>query len=123
MVFLVFRSWLLLCWCDLLARNENPRMLEDYVQKQRVACGGQQHSSELICRAMDFASVFYFKKVWCRQRSAATTILLRRSGWPASMVTGAQVLPFRSHAWVEIENRIVNDKPYLHEIYQVLDRC
>jgi hypothetical protein len=39
------------------------------------------------------------------------------------MITGAQVLPFRSHAWVEIESRVVNDKPYVREIYQVLDQC
>jgi hypothetical protein len=39
------------------------------------------------------------------------------------MVIGAQLLPFLSHAWVEIEGCVVNDKPYIPEIFQVLERC
>lgn len=78
---------------------------------------------KFLCRAMDFACVFYFKQVLCLQRSAATTVLLRRYGVPAEMVIGAQLLPFKSHAWVEVEEIPVNDKPYMREIYQVLERC
>jgi transglutaminase superfamily protein len=40
--------------------------------------------------------------VLCLQRSAATTLLLRRHGWDAEMVIGAKLLPFQSHAWVEV---------------------
>jgi hypothetical protein len=72
---------------------------------------------------MDLACVLYFKRVFCLQRSSATTILLRRYGWRAEMVTGAQISPFEFHAWTEVNHLIVNDKPYLHEIYQVLERC
>jgi transglutaminase superfamily protein len=72
---------------------------------------------------MDLACVLYFKRVLCLQRSAATTLLLRRYGWRAEMVTGVQILPFASHAWVEIEGTVVNDKPYMLDIYQVLERC
>jgi hypothetical protein len=71
---------------------------------------------------MDLACVFYFKKVLCLQRSAATTLLLRRYGWSAEMVTGVQIFPYKAHAWVELNNRVVNDKPYVSEIYQVLER-
>ena len=42
---------------------------------------------------------------------------------PAQMVIGSQQMPFRSHAWVEVEGRVVNDKPYMREMYAVLDRC
>jgi hypothetical protein len=72
---------------------------------------------------MDLACVFYFKRVLCLQRSAATTVLLRRHGWNAEMVIGVQLMPFQSHAWVEVQSRVVNDKPYVTEIFQVLDRC
>jgi hypothetical protein len=72
---------------------------------------------------MDYACVFYVKRVLCLQRSAATTILLRRYGWSAEMVIGAQILPFKSHAWCEIKGEVVNDKPYMKDIYQVLERC
>jgi hypothetical protein len=39
------------------------------------------------------------------------------------MVIGAQILPFRSHAWVEIGGVVVNDKPYMPDIYRFLERC
>jgi hypothetical protein len=38
-------------------------------------------------------------------------------------VLGAQQMPFKSHAWVEVDRRVVNDKPYAPEIYAELDRC
>jgi len=62
------------------------------------------------------------EEVLCLQRSVATTLLLRRSGVRAEMVIGAQLLPFRSHAWVEVDGAVVNDKPYMREIYQPLER-
>ena len=59
----------------------------------------------------------------CLQRSAATTLLLRRHGLHAELVIGAQILPFKSHAWTEIGGVVVNDKPYMMDIYRVLERC
>lgn len=76
-----------------------------------------------VCRSIDFACVWYPKPVLCLQRSAATTCLLRKQGVSASLVVGARQLPFKAHAWVEVEGRVVNDKPYMSEIYGVLDRC
>lgn len=80
-------------------------------------------TAEDVCRAVDVACVLYFKEVLCLQRSAATTCLLREYGIPAEMVIGVQQWPFRAHAWVEVEGRIANDKPYIAEIYGVMDRC
>ena len=80
-------------------------------------------SVESVCRAIDLACVFYVKPVLCLQRSAATAVLLRRCGWNAEMVIGAQMLPFKSHAWCEVDRKVVNDKPYMHEIYCALERC
>jgi len=76
-----------------------------------------------ICRAVDLACSFYFRRVLCLQRSAATAVLLRHYGWPCTMVIGAQIVPLRSHAWVEIAGMVVNDKPYMSDLYHVLERC
>jgi len=78
---------------------------------------------ERVCLAVDMACIWYGKEVLCLQRSAATMWLLRRHGVPAHMVIGAQQLPFKAHAWVEVDGRVVNDKPYMPEIYGVLDKC
>jgi hypothetical protein len=78
---------------------------------------------EQLCKAMDLACVFYPKTVLCLQRSMATVLLLRSYGWPAQFVTGCAFATLENHAWVEINGCVVNDKPYLHDMYQVIDRC
>jgi Transglutaminase-like superfamily len=78
---------------------------------------------DAICAAVDMASIWYWKEVLCLQRSAATACLLKKSGVPAQLVIGVQRTPFKAHAWVEVDGRVVNDKPYMQEIYVVLDRC
>jgi hypothetical protein len=69
------------------------------------------------------ACIWYPKEVLCLQRSAATACFLRKSGIPARMIIGARRMPFKAHAWVEVNGNVVNDKPYTPEMYAVLDRC
>jgi len=76
-----------------------------------------------VCAAVDMACIWYWKEVLCLQRSAATACLLKCHGVPAQMVIGAQQMPFKAHAWVEVNGRVVNDTPYTRELYAVLDRC
>ena len=76
-----------------------------------------------ICQAVDLAGVLYFRRVLCLQRSAATACLLKRYGFPAQLVIGVQQLPFAAHAWVEMGGLVINDKPYMSDIYSVLARC
>lgn len=78
---------------------------------------------ERICQAVDLACIWYWKEVLCLQRSAATVCLLRRHAIPALMVLGARHIPFKAHAWVEVDGRVVNDKSYTPERYAILDRC
>ena len=77
---------------------------------------------ERVCSAVNLACIWYWKEVLCLQRSATTASLLRSHGVLADLVIGVQHIPFRAHAWVEVGGRVVNDKPYMHEIYAVLDR-
>lgn len=121
---MVAESWMLLLRFELPMCRGALKILRSMVQKQQVlpATTGSIVTSDQLSRAMDYACVFYFKRVHCLQRSAATTVLLRRHGWDAEMVTGVQILPYKAHAWVEIHDQVVNDRPYMRTIYQVLDR-
>jgi hypothetical protein len=76
-----------------------------------------------ICYTVDLACIWYWKEVLCLQRSAAAACLLRKHGISAELVIGAQQMPFKAHAWVEVAGCVVNDKPYMHGIYAVLERC
>jgi hypothetical protein len=125
MKWYVIQAWFYLLLFEFAMRFRDMRTLHRIVRNysvgQRRLEGGP--SNEMLCRAMDFACVLYFKQILCLQRSSATTLLLRHHGREAVMVIGAQIIPFKSHAWVEINGEIVNDKPYLLDLYQVLERC
>jgi hypothetical protein len=86
-------------------------------------CPAVTVTEDQVCHAIDVAAALYFKNVLCLQRSAAAARLLKKYGFRAEMVIGVQQLPFLAHAWVEVGGRVVNDKPYMAEIYSVLARC
>jgi hypothetical protein len=97
-----------------------------YQKVREYPCSKAQCSPvtvEHVCHAMDIACIWYPKHVLCLQRSAATVCLLRSYGVPAEMVIGVQQMPFRAHAWVEVEGGVVNDKQYTGEMYAALVRC
>jgi hypothetical protein len=124
MSFLVLKAYLQLIYFDLYLARGNFSTLYDKVR--RYPTGNKTvfvDAIERICSAADMACIWYWKEALCLQRSAATACLLKRYGIPAQMVIGAQQMPFKAHAWVEVDGRVVNDKPYVPEIYAVLDRC
>jgi hypothetical protein len=73
-----------------------------------------------VCAAIATASCFYWKPVLCLQRSVCTVRLLRRYGAPARLVIGYRPVPFLSHAWVEVDGRVVNDSPAYQQRLRVL---
>jgi hypothetical protein len=75
-----------------------------------------------ICASVDRATTYYPKHALCLQRSAVATCLLRRKGVPAEMVIGCRKMPFHSHAWVEVDGEVVNDKQKVAEFYKILAR-
>ena len=121
----VIEAWILLLYFEAVMRLRQFKVLHQIVREQavRTSIPNANTSVEELCHAVDMACIFYFKQILCLQRSAVTTLLLRRHGWVAEMVIGAQVLPYRSHAWCELNGIVVNDKPYISEIYAVLERC
>jgi len=123
MLFLVLQAYLKLIYFDLYLARGNFSALYDRVRNYPTGKEGQAADAiERICYAMDMACIWYWKEALCLQRSAATACLLKRYGIPAELVIGAQQMPFKAHAWVEVEGRVINDKPYMQEIYAVLDR-
>jgi hypothetical protein len=124
MSFLVLKAYWKLTLFELFLARGNFAALYSKVRKYPV--GNQPAASDAvqrICSAVDMASIWYWKEVLCLQRSAATACLLKQCGVLAQMVIGTQQMPFKAHAWVEVDGRVVNDKPYTPEMYSVLDRC
>jgi hypothetical protein len=124
MSFLMVEAYARLIFFDTyLARGDfsalYKRVRSCRVRAKRISPG----AIEQISAAVDTACIWYWKEVLCLQRSCATACVMRRHGIAAQLVIGAQQMPFKAHAWVEVNGRVVNDKPYVPEMYAVLDRC
>jgi hypothetical protein len=123
MLFLILKAYLNLIRFDLYLARGNFAALYDQVSNYPVEkTTPAPDTVERICSAVDMACIWYWKEALCLQRSAATSCLLKKNGIFAQMVIGAQQLPFKAHAWVEVNGHIVNDKTYLSEMYAVLSR-
>jgi Transglutaminase-like superfamily len=124
MFLLIVRAYIALIRFDLfLSRGDFAGLYDAVRRRTRRTVGIEDDITRKICSAVDIACIWYWKHVLCLQRSAAAACLLRDNGVPAELVIGAQHMPFRAHAWVEVQGCVVNDKSYTNEMYAVLDRC
>ena len=83
-------------------------------QLSRQFISAQPASAEFekkICDAVLLATCFYWKPVLCLQRAVCSVRLLRRHGIRAQLVIGYRPSPFFSHAWVEVDGRVLYGSP------------
>ena len=112
------RAWLVLRAFYELARYEviisssgSGRILRQ-LRRQSIAAKPTHHELErAICDAVLLATCLYWKPVLCLQRAVCTVRLLRRHGIVARLVIGYRPSPFFSHAWVEVDGRVVYGSP------------
>ncbi|HEY6351203.1 MAG TPA: lasso peptide biosynthesis B2 protein [Candidatus Angelobacter sp.] len=122
--FLVLKALLGLLFFDLFRFGRNFTKTHGLVQSWRIApISTPANTVELVCRAVNYACVWYPKRVLCLQRSVVTTCLLRSCGIQAQMVMGAQKFPFKAHAWTEVEGHAINERRDVQSIYMVWERC
>ena len=99
--------WRLALYDALLALRGFRSMYRDLSRHRLPAKPGQAQMEAVICRAVTQVSSFYWKPVRCLQRSAVMAGLLRTYGIDATVVIGFKPAPLYSHAWVEVEGRVV----------------
>jgi Transglutaminase-like superfamily len=123
-VILFLRALFMLFAYDILSLLCGFQTLYSMVKSWKVT--GQAADSDVIdrvCTAVNYACIWYPKQALCLQRSFVTTYLIRKHGVSANMVLGAQKLPFKAHAWVEVEGQAVNERSNVQATYAVWDRC
>jgi len=106
---------------DLVNRAFGFQRIHRQVARRKVVARKTPGGCEAaICDAVSLAACFYWKPVLCLQRSVAATLLLRKYGIDGRLVIGYRPAPFFSHAWVEVDDRVVNDLPAYKERLQIL---
>ncbi|HEX7315673.1 MAG TPA: lasso peptide biosynthesis B2 protein [Pyrinomonadaceae bacterium] len=120
-------AWLLFGVLYELARYEvivslygSGRILSQLRQQSVAAKPTGQESERAICDAVLLATCLYWKPVLCLQRSVCTVRLLRRHGIVARLVIGYRPSPFFSHAWVEVDGRVVYGSPVYQKRLRLL---
>jgi hypothetical protein len=123
-VILLFQALFMLLAYDILQAVCSFRVLHSTVKGWKVAnVPAEQDIIDRVCMAVNHACVWYPKHALCLQRSFVTIYLLRRHAVRADMILGAQKLPFKAHAWVEVEGRTINERSNVQATYSVWDRC
>src|SRR5713226_7467989 len=95
MRYLIWKVLLGLLAFDVLRFGRNFHKMHRFVSRWRVSPRTAPQDVDGVCEAVNYACVWYPKRVLCLQRSAVTTCLLRRLGVSARMVMGAQQVPFK----------------------------
>lgn len=123
MTILVLRAFKELILYDILTKLGGFKRVRSYVlHTSRKELEAPLETVRHVVDAVDIASVFYYKRVMCLHRSFAAVRLMRKRGVKAELIIASRPLPFLSHAWVEVDNQIVNDKPGYKRKLQVLER-
>ncbi|HYM75640.1 MAG TPA: lasso peptide biosynthesis B2 protein [Candidatus Dormibacteraeota bacterium] len=121
---LFFRALLMLIAYDLLCTFSTFGKIHKMVKRWTVARRPLDDDTiDRVCTAVNYACTWYPKQVLCLQCAFVTTYLLRKKGVLAHMVLGAQKLPFKAHAWVEVAGRAINERSNVQATYAVWDRC
>ncbi len=124
MISLYAQAWWYLIRFDIVLLSRGFPALYYSVKNHRLCkVAAISSQAELIVTVFEVACIWYPKQVRCLQRSAALTCMLRDRGVAAQMVIGTQKLPFKAHAWVEVNECVVSDKKYTPDMYAILDRC
>jgi transglutaminase superfamily protein len=91
----------------ILSLRGSGRILSQLKRQSTSNESSSAESEQTICDAVLLATCFYWKPVLCLQRAVCTVRLLRKHGIHARLVIGYRPSPFFSHAWVEVDGRVV----------------
>ena len=110
-VRLVFRALYEIARYEVILSLLGSGRILSQLKRQSVAETTSAELEKTICDAVLLATCFYWKPVLCLQRAICTVRLLRRHGIHARLVIGYRPSPFFSHAWVEVDGRVVYGSP------------
>jgi hypothetical protein len=118
---LLFRAFLEIVRYEIVLRVCGSGRILQQLNRQNVSRKPSTPAIEKsVCDAVLLATCFHWKPVLCLQRSVCTARLLRTHGIQARVVIGYRSLPFFSHAWVEVDERVVYGSPAYKQQLQPL---
>jgi transglutaminase superfamily protein len=119
--WLAFRALFELARYEAIVHLRGSGCILRQVRLQTVAANPDGANIErAICDAILLATCLYWKPVLCLQRAVCTVRMLRSHGLAAQLMIGYRPSPFFSHAWVEVNGRVVYGSAAYQQRLQVL---
>ncbi len=120
----LLRAFSLLIRAKLITKSGSWEAFQDQIPK--VVSTSYKHSSECveyITRVCNIAARLLPTRTECLERSLTVCSMLRRKGINSDLCIGmTRVPPLMFHAWVEVDDQVVNDTPLIKQSFLVICR-
>src|SRR5216683_3321267 len=111
MRFLILKAIIGMLSFDVLRFGRNFARMHKFVRSRKVSNRTVPPDAvKRVCDAVNYACVWYPKVVLCLQRSAVTTCLLRSYDVRTKIIINTQKIPFKAHAWTEVDGHAINER-------------
>jgi hypothetical protein len=84
--------------------------------KRQRSLHGDEHFASTLQRAKELTTIYEALRIWaytardaCLLDSLMLADFLRRQQIPAHLLIGVATKPFSAHAWVQLDNFVLND--------------
>ncbi|SFD13713.1 Transglutaminase-like superfamily protein [Bacillus sp. 491mf] len=117
--------FLLLFYIDYLLDKKGLKETCEWIKtKKRKVTQDSVKPEELykICEIIQTACNKHFlkDKALCLHQSLVGYYILSKNGYNVNMCVGASKVNFTAHAWIEFQERVINDTPDVKEAHNVL---
>lgn len=120
------RAFITLYTVQRAIHNGGMKALFELIATSKINGNSHNHPSLVVAniiKAVDSATKFWPKKIYCLGWASTFTLEARRQGLPCNLVIGVQTHPFYAHAWAELSDKtVVHDDPQVAEVLSIITR-
>ncbi len=126
---LVVRAWLQMLMIDCRLKFTKFEAVQKWIVEAAKLKANQTNDCptsaprviDEVCRVVQTASRFYYRvRRDCLPNAMLAFYLMRKLGLPVELCLGVRKFPFKAHAWVEFEGRVVFTTPADIPKYKVI---
>jgi len=120
----ILQAYILRIKVDLILKIRGFKGLIDFIKKSRnpkksyKKTNPEEYNS--LASIVNRACFYYFYRTKCLEWAATLTLLALKKGLQCNLVIGVQNMPFRAHAWGQVDNLVVADDKNLPKDLSVI---
>lgn len=115
---LILKAFFYLCKSHFILKISKINGLIGEINRNKIKTRSAVSSVEqslVLASALDSACLFFPRNTACLLYAASLLMLHRNQNLECNFVIGVQNAPFYAHAWIEVDNTVINDNPELNK--------